>query len=149
MQVGPGTAVLLDGWGGGGEVNAVVTRVEPGAFTKGSALGVAEQRVNVITSLPNAPRQLGDRYRVGVKLVLWQAPDVLRVPAGGLFRDATGWGVYVVEGGHARRRAVAIGQQSPDWAEVLQGLGDGDTVVLHPSDRLSDGVRVSVAIAGS
>ncbi len=149
VQVSPGTRVLLDDWGGGEEVDAVVKRVEPGGFTKISALGVEEQRVNVIVSLPEAPRRLGDRYRVGVRLVLWQAPDVLRVPAGALFRDATGWGVYVVERGQARRRPITIGHQSADWAEVLQGLAAGDTIILHPSDRLSDGVRVSVALSGS
>ncbi|MHB1223191.1 MAG: efflux RND transporter periplasmic adaptor subunit [Gemmatimonadaceae bacterium] len=144
VQVRPGAPMLLDGWGGEESIGAVVDRVEPGAFTEVSALGVEEQRVNVIGRLSRVPPQLGDRYRVGVRIVLWERPDVLRVPAGALFRDATGWGVYVVADGHARRRAVTLGHQSADWAEVLQGLAEGELVVLHPSDRLFDGARVSV-----
>lgn len=149
VQVEPGAPMLLDGWGGEESISAVVDRVEPGAFTKVSALGVEEQRVNVIGRLTRVPPGLGDRYRVGVRIVLWERPDVLRVPAGALFRDATGWGVYVVEDGHARRRAVTLGHQSADWAEVLQGLAGGEVVVLHPSDRLSDGARVSASGDGA
>ena len=142
VQVTPGAPILLEGWGGEEPFTAVVSRVEPAAFTKVSALGVEEQRVNVIGRLTNAPARLGDGYRVGVRIVAWESPDVLRVPAAALFRDATGWGVYVVHDGRAHRRPVVLGHQSPDWAEVLRGLSAGDRVVLHPSDRLEEGSRV-------
>ena len=142
VQVATGAPMLLEGWGGEEPFTAVVSRVEPAAFTKVSALGVEEQRVNVIGRLTHAPARLGDGYRVGVRIVAWESPDVLRVPAAALFRDASGWGVYVVERGRAHRRAVVLGHQSPDWAEVLRGLAAGDRVVLHPSDRLEEGSRV-------
>lgn len=134
-------------WGGDGELQARVRRVEPGGFTKISALGVEEQRVRVILDPAGDPEpwlSLGDGYRVEVAFITWQAEDVLRVPASALFRQGGAWFLYAVEDGRAHSRSVSIGQRGPDWAEVLSGVDVGDEVVLFPDARLADGVRLVV-----
>ncbi|HEX4955995.1 MAG TPA: efflux RND transporter periplasmic adaptor subunit [Thermoanaerobaculia bacterium] len=121
-----------------------VRRVEPSGFTKVSPLGVEEQRVNVIGDFVDPPAGLGDRYRIEAKIVLWQAEDVLKVPAGALFRAGEGWAVFTIENGRARQRAVTLGHRNPDEAELLAGLREGEEVIVHPRDRVADGGRVEV-----
>jgi HlyD family secretion protein len=149
VRVKPGALVLLDAWGGDSVLTARVRRVEPSAFTETSALGIDEQRVNVIAELNDAPLALGDGYRVEAHIVVWEAPDVFVVPAGALFRVGSGWSVFVVERGRVSRRAVSIGHRNASDAEVLEGLASGDLVVLHPSDRVGEGTRVRVSESGS
>ena len=142
VKVQAGAPVLVDHWGGGTTLHARVRRVEPSGFTKLSALGVEEQRVNVIADFVDPPGALGDGYRVEVRIVVWEAADVRRVPASALFRYGDAWHVFVVEGGRARRRAVEVGARGAFDAEALDGLEAGERVILHPSDRVEDGVRV-------
>jgi HlyD family secretion protein len=131
----------LDG-GEGGKLRAHVRTVEPSAFTKVSALGVEEQRVNVIGDLDEPPGRLGDAFRVEAAITLWSGRGVLKIPASALFRRGDAWSVFTVDGGRARRRDVEIGHRSAAEAEVLRGLAAGETVILHPGDRVRDGVRV-------
>jgi HlyD family secretion protein len=119
-----------------------VRRVEPSGFTKVSALGVEEQRVNVIGDFAEPPAGLGDGFRIEARVVVWSAADVLRVPTSALFRQGEGWAVFVVDAGRAARRAVEVGARSPLAAQVMNGLAEGERVVLHPSDRVADGARV-------
>jgi HlyD family secretion protein len=143
VRVAPGDEMLVTRWGGGDTVLCgAVRRVEPSAFTKVSALGVEEQRVNVLGDLDAPPRRLGDRFRVEVQVVLWQADNVLQVPASALFRRGEEWAVFVVAGGRARERVVRVGHASAGAAEVLEGVEAGVTVIRHPTDRVKDGVRV-------
>jgi HlyD family secretion protein len=111
-----------------------------------SALGVEEQRVNVILDLPGPAAAedvtLGDAYRVDVRIVVWEARDVVKMPTSALVRDWEQWAAYLVEGGRARRTTVEIGRQNGREAEVLAGLAEGARVVIHPSDALHDGSRV-------
>ncbi len=140
-----GTPVELDQWGGPQVLQARVRRVEPAAFTKVSALGVEEQRVNVIADLlspPEARRGLGDGYRVEARVVVWEADAVTRVPAGALFRQGGDWAAFVVEDGRARRRRVKAGRAGAQEVQVLEGLQPGETVILHPGNRIRDGQRV-------
>jgi HlyD family secretion protein len=109
---------------------------------------VEEQRVNVLGDFVDSPARLGDRYRVEVRVVVWQTPRVLRVPVSALVRHGGGWAVYVVTGGRAHLALVEVGHRSSSDAEVLTGLAEGVMVVLHPSDRVADGVRVRSAIGG-
>jgi HlyD family secretion protein len=111
-----------------------------------SALGVEEQRVNVIVDLtdPAAAARLGDGYRVEVRIVLWQEDDVLKVPVGALFRQGEGWAVFVVDMGRAHLRPVQLGQRNEDDGQILSGLDAGSIVVLHPPDTLADGARVLI-----
>jgi HlyD family secretion protein len=144
VRVRPGAAMILDG-GEGRSLRARVRSVEPSAFTKISALGVEEQRVNVIGDLEEPAGRLGDAYRVEASIALWEGKGLLKAPASALLRSGAGWSVFVAEGRRARLRSVEIGQRNPAEAQVLGGLQEAEKVVLHPSDRIKDGVRVRPA----
>jgi HlyD family secretion protein len=141
----PGTAVELEQWGGGEPLRAKVRLVEPAAFTKVSALGVEEQRVNVIADLLTAPdqrRNIGDNFRVEAKIIVWEAPDALKVPAGALFRKGEQWAAFVVADGRARLTIVKAGRSSGTETQVLEGLKEGEEVIVYPGSRVRDGQRV-------
>jgi HlyD family secretion protein len=147
VKISPGDRVIVERWGGPRPLSARVRIVEPAAFLKVSALGVEEQRVNVIADFLDPPaerQQLGDAYRVEARIVIWESAEVLKVPAGALFRDSAGaWAVFALRDGRAVLTSVSIGHSNGLEAEVLGGLEDGDRVVLHPSDRVSNGVRIT------
>jgi HlyD family secretion protein len=147
VKVKPRMRVLVEQWGGEHPLGAVVERVEPAGFTKVSALGVEEQRVNVIMDLDDdraAWKAMGDGYRVEVRIQIWEAASVVKVPTSALFRDGEQWAVYVLDGGRARRRAVELGQRTRTEAEVRGGVTEGQRVVVHPPDTLRDEARVTV-----
>jgi HlyD family secretion protein len=147
VRVSPGTPVLIDEWGGDHPLHGHVRRVEPSGFMKVSALGVEEQRVNVIIELADkadAARKLGDGYRVEVRVVVWRDDNVLKVPTGSLFRRGEDWAVFVIEEGRARLRMVKLGQRNQTEGQIISGLSAGQIVVLHPPDTLTDGMRVVV-----
>jgi HlyD family secretion protein len=145
VQVRPGTAVLLRGWGGDGTITGRVRRIEPSAFTRPSALGVDEQRVNVVIAFTE-PRErwgaLGDGYRVEARIVLWQAERVLKVPQGAVFRRGAGWAAYRIDGGRAELVPVTLGHFGEAEVEVTGGLREGSSVAVYPGDRVKDGARV-------
>jgi len=141
----PGQPVEIEQWGGGKALAGRVRRVEPSGFLKISALGVEEQRVNVIIDLAGSPeerRGLGDGFRVEVRVVVWDSPDAVQVPTSALFRDEQGWAAFVLENGKAVRRRVEVGPQSDRAAAVLSGLKEGEKVIIHPSADVTDGVEV-------
>lgn len=141
VRVKPGDRVLIEGWGGDYALEARIRVVEPSGFTKVSALGVEEQRVNVVADLDDTPPQLGDGYRVEARVVQWEG-DALKVPASALYQVGDQWRVFLVENGRARSRAVRVGHRNPDEAEILDGLSVGDRMIRQPTDKISDGVRV-------
>jgi HlyD family secretion protein len=143
VKVHPGATMLIEEWGGPAALQARVRRVEPSGFTKVSALGVEEQRVNIIGDFGGDVGGLGDGYRVEARIVVAEADDVLLVPSSALFRRQDAWHVFAVVDGRARLRQVEVGRGTPQQTELLSGLGPGDAVVLHPSDQIADGVRVS------
>jgi HlyD family secretion protein len=145
VQVPPRARVLIEQWGGGHTIEARVRRVEPSGFTKISALGVEEQRVNVridFADPAHAARSLGDAYRVEVRIVVSDQPDVLKVPVGSLFRKGGDWAVFVIEADRARTQVVELGQRNAVEAQVVKGLEQDQPIVLHPPDTLTDGTRV-------
>jgi len=146
VRISPGADVLIEEWGGGHTLHGRVRRVEPSGFMKVSALGVEEQRVNVIIDFvePDEAARLGDGYRVEVRIVLWKELDVLKVPVGALFRQGEDWAVFVVNEGRARRQIVQIGQRNENEAQIVEGVAPDATIVLHPPDTLSDGTSVTV-----
>ena len=79
----------------------------------------------------------------------WESEDVVRVPVGSMFRRDGGWAVFVVEDDRAVRRAIDVGHMNSQVAEVLGGLDGGETVILHPSDRIAEGIRVVARKAGA
>jgi HlyD family secretion protein len=145
VRIKPGAPVRIDGWGGS-SIRGQVTRVDPAGFVKVSALGIEEQRVRTIIDFvdpPEAWSPLGHDYRVIVHVTTWRAEDVLTVPVAALFRKGEDWAVFAVKDGAARAIAIKIGQRNGRMAEVQSGITAGDRVVLHPSDRVKDGVIVT------
>jgi HlyD family secretion protein len=143
----PGMAVELEQWGGGEPLQAVVRYVEPKAFTKVSALGVEEQRVYVVADLvtPSAQRgNLGDNFRVEARIITWQNKKCLKVPNGAIFRRDENWFAYVVVNGRAKLSPMKTGHASDTETEILDGLKEGDEIILYPGDRIQDGLRVKV-----
>lgn len=137
--------VLLEHWGGPAPLEARVRIVEPAGFTKISALGVEEQRVWVIGDFVDPPEKrktLGDAYRVEARIVIWEQDKVLKVPAGALFRQGAQWAVFLTTNGKATLRPVKVGQTNGLETQVLDGLAEGDRVILHPSDKVKDGVAI-------
>ena len=141
----PGTKVELEQWGGGPPLIARVRLVEPAAFTKVSALGVEEQRVNVIADLVTPPEQrpgLGDNFRVEARIIVWETDRALKVPAGALFRRGDQWAAFVLANGRAELRPVKVGRSSGAETQVLEGLKEGELVILYPGSRIHEGQRV-------
>ena len=165
VKIAPGQRIIVEHWGGGHDLPAHVRRVEPSAFTKVSALGVDEKRVWVFADFAGSKketqqgkvldqtelgqpvpdrqqRHLGDGYRIEARIVVWEKDDVLRLPAGALFRNGERWSVYLVEDGIARLKEIKVGQNNGIMAEALSGLKAGDRVILHPDKKIKDGTEV-------
>ncbi len=145
VRVQPGQRAIIEAWGGPRPLEGAVRRVEPFGFTKVSALGIEEQRVNVVIDIkePRAQWQrLGHGYRVEPRIVLWESRDVLQVPLSALFRQGTQWAVFVDRDGRAELRTVEVGHENGLEAEVTKGLDAGERIVPHPGDRVSPGVRL-------
>jgi HlyD family secretion protein len=145
VKIDPGALVLLEHWGGSDVLEGRVRLVEPSAFTKISTLGVEEQRVNVIIDLDDPPEDratLGDAFRVEARIVIDEAKDVLIVPTSSLFRVGNESALFVVKDGVVHQQVVKLGRQNGLEAEVVEGLSEGDLVVIHPSDQIEDGIAV-------
>jgi HlyD family secretion protein len=135
--------VKLGGWGGDHPITGRVRVVEPSGFTHISALGVEEQRVNVIVTLDDAPPALGDGFRVEARIVTWRG-DTMIVPASAVFRDHDHWAVYTADAGIAKLVPVELGHRGRTDVEISAGLSPGSTVVLHPGERVVDGAKLAV-----
>lgn len=148
LQARPGSPVVIERWGGPGTLQGRVRLVEPGAFTKVSALGVEEQRVKVLIDITSPFGQwqaLGDGYRVGVRIVTQSADGALKVPVGAVFPQREGgMAVFVAEGGRARLRKVEIAARNGGEAWVRSGLAAGATVIVYPPPSVVDGQRIHV-----
>ena len=147
VQVHPGDRAEITRWGGPEPLVGKVWRVEPFGKQQISALGIEEQRVNVIIRFADPARLaaagLGHGFQVEATIERWRDDKALRVPVGALFRGgARQWQVFAIEQGRARLHDVRIGRINADWGEVLGGLGEGQQVILNPANTLSDGQRV-------
>lgn len=152
VKVSPGDRVLFEQWGGERPLEGRVRLVEPAAFTKISALGVEEQRVNVIADFTDPLEQrkpLGDAYRVEARIVIWEQADVLQLPTSALFRHGPDWAVYVVRGGVARLQPIQVGRRTGLATQVVTGLQAGDVVIQHHSDKVHDGVRIKPRVGSA
>jgi HlyD family secretion protein len=146
VKIEPRQRVIIDDWGGEEPLAGRVRRVEPFGFTKVSALGIEEQRVNVLidfTSTPEQRQPLGHGYQVEARIVLWEGEDTLSVPLTALFRQGDEWAVFVEQDGHAILRRVEVDHRNGLAAEITSGLEAGERVVVHPSDRVIDGARIA------
>lgn len=147
VRIEPGSRVNFEHWGGSTPLEGRVRVIEPAGFLKISALGVEEQRVNVIVDFvtpPDQRRTLGDAYRVEARIVVWESDRVLKAPVGALFRHQGVWAVFAVRDGRARLTTVQVGHSDGREMEISGGLAEGDEVVVHASDKVSDGVKVAV-----
>jgi len=145
VKVKQGMRVIIDNWGGDASLPGTVERVEPFGFTKISALGIEEQRVNVVVALAgdaSAWQSLGHGFRVDVRVVVWASEATLTVPLTAVFRNGDGWAVFIAANGIARRRAVQLGRRAGLRAQIDGGLEAGDVVVVSPGDRVRDGVAL-------
>ena len=145
VKVDPGQRVIIENWGGKNPLSGVVKRVEPFGFTKVSALGIEEQRVNVIIDFtdPNEDRsRIAHGFQVDVRIVLWQGESVLKIPLTALFRNGDQWNVFVEREEKAKKQMISIGRRTGLEAEVLEGLSSGDRIVVHPSEKVSEGVAI-------
>ncbi len=152
VEIKPGAPATLTDWGGDGVLNAHVRRIDPAAYTKVSALGVEEQRVDATLDIADPYekwRGLGHEYRVMAHIRTWKGGDVVKVPVGALFRRGSDWNVFRVVDGKAVLTSILIGHRNTHFAEVLSGVSAGDTIVLHPSDQVKDGVAVAPRPDGS
>lgn len=151
VKVEQGQQVIIDNWGGDKPLAGVVRRVEPFGFTKVSALGIEEQRVNVIIDF-TSPREAWSRiahgYQVDVRIVLWQGSDVLKLPLTALFRDSDEWAVFVAHEGKASKRKVTLGRRTGLEAEILSGLSAGESVIVHPGDEIVEGTAIETRESG-
>lgn len=145
VRIAQGAFAYVERWGGNKTLAARVRRIEPSAFTKLSALGISEQRVHVVLDIDSPMeerRGLGDGFRVFVRIVEWQGDSVVQLPISALFRTGDNWTVFRAEDGLAKETVVRIGARNALTAEVLGGLSNGDIVITHPSDRVSNGVQI-------
>jgi HlyD family secretion protein len=145
VRIRPGAPVLIEDWGGDGALRARVRLVEPSGYTKISALGVEEQRVNVVADFAEPFASMGDGYRVEARIVVWEGEGVLRIPSSAMFRHEGEWHVFVVENGRALRRRIEPGHRNPLEVEIRAGVKEGEAVILHPSDLVKDGARIEVS----
>lgn len=145
VRIAAGDDVELLRWGGDGPLHGRVRLVEPAAYTRVSALGVEEQRVDVIIDITEPvderPR-LGDGFALDVEVVVWRRDQALVLPLSALFRDEEGWSCYVMANGMAEPRRLEIGQRNDFEVEVLSGVVEGEEVILHPGDRVHEGTLV-------
>lgn len=152
VKIQRGHEVRLEHWGGSQPLTGKVRVVEPAAFTKISALGVEEQRVNVIADFPDPyppSAGLGDGYRVEAEIVIWNEANVLQVPTAALFRIDAEWKVFVVVGDRVEEREVKIGQRNESQAQVLSGLNPQEQVVIYPSDLIREGIQVQTTLVAN
>jgi HlyD family secretion protein len=145
VQAEVGSPVRIDGWGGP-PIRGRVARIDPAGFAKVSALGIEEQRVRTVIDLVDPPEawlRLGHDFRVIVHITVWSADEAVTVPVSALFRRGDDWAVFTVTGSRARTAIVDIGRRNDRVAQVLGGLSPGYEVILHPSDRIAEGVSVA------
>lgn len=142
VRIAPGSSAEIFDWGGDKVLSAKVRRIDPAGFTKVSALGIEEQRVNLVLNLEDKEPRLGHGFRVYARLTLWQSDYTLQLPISALFRDGRQWSLFAIRDGRARQVPVEIGHMNDEVAELVGGLAEGDQVILHPSDMISDGTLV-------
>lgn len=145
VRLETGDRAIVERWGGDDPLEARISKIEPSAYTKVSALGIEEQRVDVVLDLVTPVeerRTLGHGFAVYLRIVEWEDPDVLQAPLSALFRQGNAWAVFVAEGGTARLREVEIGRTGTLTAEILNGLAPGDAVLLHPNERITEGAAI-------
>ena len=144
VKVKPGVPMIVENWGGPAPLRAKVRTVEPYGFTKVSALGIEEQRANVIADFVDLPTGLGDGYRIDARIVIWEGANVLKIPASAVFRNGQEWNVFTIENGRSRLLPLEVGHRTSSDVEIVKGLDENAKVILHPANDLKNGARVMI-----
>jgi HlyD family secretion protein len=147
VQIRPGMPVRIERYGAVFPLEGRVRLIEPSAFTKISALGVEEQRVNVVIDIISPFEQwkaLGDGYRVETQIIVFDEESAVKIPVSALFREGEQWAVFVLSSGRAHKRIVKVGRRGGAEAMIEDGLEPGEQVIVYPSDAVKDGVRVKL-----
>ncbi len=146
VRLAPGARASIERWGGAQPLHAELERIEPVARTKVSALGIEEQRVDVFFRLITPEEEqasLGEGFSVFARIVEWETEDAVLIPVSALFRHGGKWAAFAAEQGRAKERALTLGHRNGQVAEVLSGLTEGDSVILHPSDEVAEGILIT------
>ncbi|MEX0619659.1 MAG: efflux RND transporter periplasmic adaptor subunit [Pseudohongiellaceae bacterium] len=143
VKVAPGDTILIEGWGGDEILTGLVRYIEPEAFTKISALGVEEQRVNVVGELIDRPQTIGAEYRIEASIIIWEEENVLTIPNSAIFQRRDGWNSFVIEEDTVNQRLLEIGYRGRDNSQIISGIDAGERVVLFPSDLIEEGIEVT------
>jgi HlyD family secretion protein len=149
VAVEEGAEVTIRGWGGSEELSGRVRRIEPFGYTKVSALGIEEQRVDAVIDFVDPSEKwikLGHGYRVKVDITTWHADDVMHLPVSTLFRKGNQWAVYAVIGSRAELVPVEVGVMTNTQAQILSGLGEDSRIISYPSDEIKSGTRVRMKL---
>jgi len=142
VRISSGSDVEITGWGGERSLQGIVKRVEPSAFTKFSALGVEEQRVNVIIDYNDSPAGLGVGFRAEAGIVVWEGEDVVLAPVNAIFQIDGAWFIFVVVEDIVEQRSIEIGERSSELVQIVSGVEEGEEIVRYPSAAVEDGVTV-------
>lgn len=145
VRLMPGTPAYVERWGGPEALLAKLDRIDPQAYTKVSALGIEEQRVDAYFTLESPIEErpsLGDGFSVFLRIVEWRAEDVLQIPLSAVFREGDAWAVFVSDGNNARLQRIGLGRRNGQMVEVTDGLEEGTRVITHPSDKIDNGARI-------
>jgi len=145
VKVNVGDKAFIKRWGGTEDLAARVKVIEPSGFTKISALGVEEQRVNVILSLTDTYEKwqsLGDAFRVEAEIVIDDIKSIIKVPLSALFRQNGEWSVLKVIDGKVVLQVVMVGKRNNLFAEITKGLAVGEQVIIHPNNSIEVGMKV-------
>ncbi|MDD2573952.1 MAG: efflux RND transporter periplasmic adaptor subunit [Bacillota bacterium] len=146
VDIKEGDDALISGDILNGEVlKGRVNKVFPQAVTEMSQLGVEQQRVPVEIELLESHRNLRPGFGVDVEVITDKAENVFMVPRDAVFEMEEEDCVFVVEGGKAVLRKVSVGIENKDWAQIVEGLNEGDTVIVDPPNKIEEGVRVKEA----
>jgi len=147
-QVDIGDEVIGEGWGSEGVLNGKVVRVSKAGFIKPSALGVEEEKTEVIADIYEAPsnilQKLGSNFHLDVTIEVEKIQNVLKVPVGALFRSGKKWAVYQIIHSKAVETPITIRFKSSEEAIVENGLKENDQVINFPGDLVRDGTRVQI-----
>ena len=144
LRIARGTTVLLDpGNENSAELKGEVRLKEPQGFTKRSSLGVEQQRVKVMISLLNPPRDLGVGYELWARFLV-QQKTALTLPQSCFLRTREGYDVWKVgTGSKLQRVSVEVGTKGDQlWEVVGTKLAAGDRIVATPGEELVEGDEI-------
>lgn len=142
-RISVGDPVEISGKALGDEtIMGEVTRIYPSGFEKISALGIEQQRVRILIGFDNSEAHLRPGTSVDIRVITDQHEDVVAVPERATFKRNGGWAVFKVNNSRAKLAPVTIGLRNDEWAEVVEGVEPGDTIITERKNDLEDGIRI-------